>query len=210
VASIGILGGTFNPPHLGHLELARHAREELGLERVLLMPAGVPPHKHPDADPGRHHRLAMCRLAAEGSDRVSVCALELDRTGPSYTADTLTEIHARHPQSELTFIVGADTARTLPSWHEPATVLRLARLAVATRAGSGHDQVLQAITLAAGPDGEADAVAGTRFLEMAPIEISSSAARERIAAGLPLQDLLADAVSGYIAEHGLYSSAEAA
>jgi nicotinate-nucleotide adenylyltransferase len=206
VPSIGILGGTFNPPHLGHLALARHARAELGLERVMLMPAGVPPHKGPGADPGRDHRLAMCRLAAQGDEGISVCSMELERPGPSYTADTLSEIHARHPESQLTFIVGADTARTLPTWHEPAAVLRLARLAVATRGGSGRDEVLQAIALAAAPDGQQDAAASTRFLTMAPLEVSSSLARERIAAGQPVESLLGDAVSGYIAEHGLYGA----
>jgi nicotinate-nucleotide adenylyltransferase len=200
VSSIGILGGTFNPPHLGHLALARHARAELGLSRVLLMPAGAPPHKPRAADPGPEHRLAMCRLAAQGDDGVSVCGMELERPGPSYTADTLHEIHARHPEAELTFIVGADTARTLPSWHQPGSVLRLALLAVATRSGADRDQVRNAISRAAGSDGAAE----PRFLSMEPIDISSSLARERIAAGEPVAAMLNEAVAGYIAAHGLY------
>jgi nicotinate-nucleotide adenylyltransferase len=200
VASIGILGGTFNPPHLGHLAVARHAREELGLSRVLLMPAGAPPHKPGAADPGPEHRLAMCRLAAQGQDGISACAIELERPGPSYTADTLREIHARHPEAELTLIVGADTARTLPSWHQPGSVLGLARLAIAARSGADHDQVRTAICQAAGADGAAE----PRFLSMEPIEISSSLARERIASGEPVAAMLDEAVTDYIAAHGLY------
>jgi nicotinate-nucleotide adenylyltransferase len=97
---------------------------------VLLMPAHIPPHKSAEQDPGAQHRLNMCRLAADGEPGVSVCSLEIDRPGPSYTVDTLSAIHASHPDAELTFIVGADIARTLPAWREPAKVLELAHVAV--------------------------------------------------------------------------------
>src|SRR4029077_16362192 len=95
VAPVGILGGTFNPPHLGHLALAHHARAELGLARVLLMPAHTPPHKLPSADPGPAHRLAMCRLLAAGSEGVQACGLEVERGGRSYTVDTLRLLSGR-------------------------------------------------------------------------------------------------------------------
>ncbi len=205
MASIGILGGTFNPPHLGHLALARHAREELGLDRVVLMPASVSPFKAGTPDPGAEHRLAMACLAAQGADGVSVCTLELQRPAPSYTADTLKELHARDPEAELTFIVGADTARTLPSWREPASVLRLARLAVAARAGIERAEVQEAIASAAGESQAArTAGAATRYLAMKPFEVSSSIVRERAAAGRPLEPLVGAAVAGYIDQHGLY------
>ena len=161
---IGILGGTFNPPHRGHLALARHARDELSLERVLLMPVGSPPHKPGGEDPGAEHRLAMCRLAAAGEPAVEACALELERAGPSYTADTLEEIHDRHPEAELTFIVGADTARSLPGWHRPRRVLELAELAVAARSGSDREQVKAA--LAPGPSGSESAAAANSGVAM--------------------------------------------
>ena len=204
MARIGILGGTFNPPHRGHLALARHARDELSLERVVLMPVHTAPHKPGGADPGPGHRLAMCRLAAGSEPGVSACALELERGGPSYTADTLKEIHERHPEAELTFIVGADTARTLPSWHEPQGVLELAALAVAARSGTDRGQVMAALEAAAGATGPLR----VRFLEMAPIEASSSAARELLAAGKDATGMLSPEVADYVAEQGLYRDAK--
>src|SRR3979411_1086992 len=92
--SLGILGGTFNPPHLGHLQLARAAREQLGLDRVVLMPARIPPHKAPERDPGAQQRLAMCRLAIDGEPGLSACSLEIDRPGASYTVDPLHAIQS--------------------------------------------------------------------------------------------------------------------
>lgn len=200
--AIGILGGTFNPPHLGHLALARHAREELGLGRVLLMPVHTPPHKTAGADPGPEHRLRMCRLAVAGVEGVEASGLEVGRGGASYTVDTLSAIHAEHPDAGLSFIVGADTARTLGSWREPERLLSLTSLVVATRRGSSQEQVLETL-LGLGSAGE-QACERLRFLEMAPIEISSSAVRERVAEGGPVQELVGPAVAAYIAEHDLY------
>lgn len=199
--SLGILGGSFNPPHLGHLALARDARRELALERVLLMPLHTPPHKPGGEDPGPEHRLAMCRLAAAPEAGVEACALEVERGGPSYTADTLSEIDAACPESELTFIVGADTALSLPEWREPARVLSLARLAVASRPGSDRSQVQAALARVSLPDGRSPDVV---FLSMEPLEASSSQARERIATGRSVAGLLEPAVIAYIEEHGLY------
>lgn len=197
--SLGILGGTFNPPHLGHLAIARHALSELRLQRVALMPAGTPPHKPVERDPGCEHRLAMCRLLVDGCDGLTVCALETERDGPSYTVDTLTAIHASHPQAELTLIVGADIASTLPAWREPRRLLGLATLAVAARPGSRRRAVLEGLgTL--GEDARVD------FLHAPTIDVSSSQARERALAGKPIGELVGDAVAGYIAEHGLYGA----
>ena len=207
-SSIGILGGTFNPPHVGHLALARQARDELGLERVVLMPVHAP-HKPLSADPGPEHRLAMCRLASRDEPGMSACGLEVGRGGPSYTADTLAEIHASHPQAELTFIVGADTARTLSSWHEPATVMRLARLAIAEREGAEREQVLKALaSIEHGRERAENAASAPHFLAMSPIEASSSLIRRRVAEGVGIEDLVGRAVAGYIAEHGLYEIEE--
>jgi nicotinate-nucleotide adenylyltransferase len=206
---VGILGGTFNPPHLGHLAIARHARDELELERVLLMPARIPPHKPQAPDPGPEHRLRMCRLLIGEASRLSVCGLEAKRQGQSYTVDTLSGIHASHPDVELTFIAGADIVRTLPSWREPAKLLELADLAVATRAGTPRREVLDSVAplLDAGPRAEARAQPPrVRFLQMGVIEVSSSMVRGRVSRGEAIDDLVGMSVAGYIAEHGLYRS----
>ncbi len=195
--SIGILGGMFNPPHLGHLALARAAAEDLRLERVLLTPALVPPHKPAKWDPGAEHRLAMCRLAALGEPRLAVCTLELERPGPSYTVDTLKSIHASDPDAELTLIVGADMARTLGSWREPREILSLARLAVAERDGSTRKEVLDALS----PLGGADRIVSLR---MPPHDVSSSQVRRRLTAGEPIDGLVGPEVARYIFEHELY------
>ena len=202
-SSVGILGGTFNPPHLGHLELARHARDELGLGRVLLMPAHIPPHKRAERDPGAEHRLAMSLLLVDGEPGLSVCALEVQRAGPSYTVDTLEQIHASDPDSELTFIVGADIARTLPAWREPAKVLELAHLAVAERSGTSAEEVLETIATLRDASGLGGA-GEVRFLRMPVLGVSSSAVRDRVSRGQPVDRLVGPAVARYISEHDLY------
>lgn len=195
--SVGILGGMFNPPHAGHLALARAAAGDLGLERVLLTPVLIPPHKAAKWEPGADHRLQMCRLAVQGDARLGVCTLELERPGPSYTADTLRTIHASDPDAELTLIAGADMARTLGSWRDPREILKLARLAVAERAGLTRQEVLDALTPLGG---EARIV----FLEMPPHDVSSSLVRRRLTAGAPIGDLVGAEVARYISQHELY------
>jgi nicotinate-nucleotide adenylyltransferase len=204
VTRIGILGGTFNPPHLGHLALARCALRELEVERVVLMPAYGAPHKPAAEDPGAEHRLRMCRLAVgeQEDDGLACCALEVERAGPSYTVDTLRAMRASRPDDEPTFIVGADTARTLPSWREPEELLKLAGLAVAEREGAGRADVLAALAgLPSRSDGGSSSV---RFLKMPTVPVSSSLVRERVASGEPIAELVAPAVAGYIVENGLY------
>jgi nicotinate-nucleotide adenylyltransferase len=201
--SLGILGGTFNPPHLGHLAIARSALAELSLRRVALMPARTPPHKPIAEDPGSEHRLAMCRRLLESADgsshECSVCELELERDGPSYTVDTLRAIHASHPQAELTFIVGADIASSLAAWREPAELLELADLAVAARSGTDREAVLSAVTPLGGR-------AAIRFLDAPVLDVSSSMVRARAAAGEPIDQLVGAAVADYIERHGLYGA----
>jgi len=195
VDRLGILGGTFNPPHLGHLALARHAREELGLGRVLLMPARLSPGKPAGEEPNSAHpahRLEMCRLAAAGVEGVGACALELERDGPSYTVDTLRTLHAEHPDTELTFILGADVARTLPSWHESGDLSALARFAVALRVGGRPIVKAEPIGFP------------VNFLSMPVCNVSSSLVRERARRGEPVEELVGPAVASYIAAHGLY------
>jgi nicotinate-nucleotide adenylyltransferase len=193
---------------LGHLAVARNAREELGLECVVLMPAGSPLHKPAAEDPGAACRLAMCRLVAETVEGLSACAMEVDRGGPSYTVDTLRAIHATHRNAELTFIVGADTASTLASWREPAELLGLARLAVASRSGADRQQVLDTVAGLVGENADARELITSRvgFLTMDTIEVSSSSVRERARRGESVQELVGPAVAAYIADHDLYRS----
>lgn len=194
---IGVLGGMFNPPHVGHLALARAAVEDLGLDRVLLTPVRVPPHKPAKWDPGAEHRLRMCRLAVQGDARLEVCTLELERPGPSYTVDTLRSINASDPAAELTLIVGADMARTLGSWRDPREILGLARLAVAERDGSTRHVVLDALK----PLGGENRIV---FLQMPRHHVSSSLVRRRLTAGEPIDELVGAEVATYISEHQLY------
>ncbi|MHB1537732.1 MAG: nicotinate (nicotinamide) nucleotide adenylyltransferase [Solirubrobacteraceae bacterium] len=196
-----MLGGTFNPPHEGHLALARHALGELALERVLLVPSHTPPHKPTlggAADP--EQRLQMCRLAARGEEGVRVSACEVRRGGPSYAVDTLSEVHDANGDAELTLIMGADVALTLPTWRDPAALLRLARIAIAAREGSTPDGV---DALIAGIEREGGHACR---LAMPAVDVSSSLVRERAQAGLPLDGLVAERVASYIATHGLYSA----
>jgi nicotinate-nucleotide adenylyltransferase len=196
---LGILGGTFNPPHLGHLVCAQEAHAQLGLDRVLLMPARVPPHKRlaPGAPDGEQ-RFELCLLAIDDDERFGVSRVELDRPGPSYTVDTLRALRAADPQDELTFIVGGDMARGLPGWREPEQLLGLATLAVAERAGAAREDVRGELRPLAG----AERVA---FFDMPRIDVSSSMVRERVAVGRPIRYLVPDAVAQRIAAWGLYA-----
>jgi nicotinate-nucleotide adenylyltransferase len=200
---IGILGGTFNPPHLGHLVLAQEAYGELDLDQVLLVPAAIPPHKPVDAEPGPEHRLALCRLAVEDDDRFAVSDLELRRDGPSYTVDTLRQLTTQAPTNDLYLILGADIAAGLPQWREPERVLELATVAVTMRRGTPRESVQRALDKLAGGD-------RAEFFEMPRIGISSTMVRRRIRAGQPIQYFVPDGVLGYIGEHGLYEGRSAA
>jgi nicotinate-nucleotide adenylyltransferase len=198
MARTGLLGGTFNPPHVGHMLCAQEALTGLGLDRVLLIPVHTPPHKELEDEPGVEHRLALCRLAAAGAEAIEVSSLEADRPGPSFTIDTLRKLHERDPGNELTFILGADQASGLPGWREPAAILELAELGVAGREGVRDSDVLERLEVLPG------AAARVRFFSMPRIDVSSSMIRARVAEGLPLRWLVPDAVAAYIAEHGLY------
>lgn len=199
MARLGILGGTFNPPHLGHLVCASEAAAQLRLDRVLLTPVAIPPHKRACADPGPATRLELCRLAVRDAERLDVCALEVERGGPSYTVDTLRELHARDPEDELTFIVGGDIALGLPTWHEPEAVLGLATLAVAERSGAARADVAERLEEAF------PGVATLAFFDMPRIDVSSSDIRRRIASGEPIRYLVPEAVARRIEEGRLYA-----
>ena len=204
--SLGVFGGTFDPIHVAHLALAEEAADSLGLERVLFVPAGSPPHKPGVAVTPGADRLAMLRLAIAGNERFEVSRIELDREGPSYTVDTLEALAAGRssdgaPSDDtglITLILSADAFLGLRSWRQPRRVLELARLAVAPRDGYPE----------AGPDFLSthfpDLAGRAVFLDGPRIRLSASVLRERAAAGRSLRYLVPDAVAAYIGDHGLY------
>ncbi len=194
---IGVLGSAFNPPHLGHLALAQEALWQLGLREVVLVPTGQAPHKRIVDDPGRELRMAMTRLAAADDQRFSVSSLEVEREGPSYTYETLEMLAEEKGDTELVFVMGADAAVGLESWRNPERVVGLARIAVARRAGVSEADVGAALR-SLGAEGRAT------ILEMPQFGVSSSAVRERAAAGRPLRYLVPEPVARFIEEKGTY------
>jgi nicotinate-nucleotide adenylyltransferase len=197
MGDIGILGGTFNPPHMGHLVMAQEALDQLDLDRVVFMPVAVPPHKEAREDPGSEARLELCRLAVAGDERFEVSPLEVERGGASFTVDTLRELDDVEPEHDLTFIVGGDMAQSLPAWREPEAILALARLAVAEREGVRREDIARRLE----PLHDGSRVV---FFDMPRIDISSSSIRRRVAEGRPVRYLVPDAVAQAIDEHGLY------
>lgn len=192
---IGILGGTFDPIHVGHLAAAKAAMECADLDRVIFIPSATPPHRGP-AEAGADQRLEMTRLAVAGEPGFEVSDLEVHRGGSSYTVDTLRELQAAHPGDRLFLILGWDAAQLFHTWREPAEIRRLASTIVVARPGSGS---LTGDALAAAGLGEGDSVC-----ERETPDISASELRESFARGEPVGDCVPPAVERYIAEHGLY------
>ena len=197
-----MLGGAFNPPHIGHLALAQEAHARLGLDEVLLMPMARAPHRDIEPDPGAQVRLRMVELAVQGDLRLSASPLEVDRGGRSYTVDTLRALRDRGPADERFLILGGDAASALPSWREPEEVLRLATIAVVERGDWARDRVLEALD---GLEGAERVV----FFDMPRLDVSSSLVRQRAADALPVRYFVPDLVAEEIAERGLYTRAAA-
>jgi nicotinate-nucleotide adenylyltransferase len=186
---IGILGGTFDPPHLGHLVMASEACEALGLERLIWIPSAEHPFKRDRVRTPAETRLAMVRAAIQGDARFEASDLEMRREGPSYTVDTLRELTALHPGAELFLLVGADVVREMPDWREPMEVARLARIAAITREGEGI------------PDGSR---LPTRSVPVTRLDVSATEIRRRVAAGQTIRYLVPEAVLALIEADGLY------
>lgn len=207
--SLGVLGGTFNPIHVAHLRLGEAAREALGLERVLFVPAGDPPLKAAGVASAAH-RLEMVKLATADNPGFEVADLELSRAGPSYTVDTLDELRRRRPEEELWFVLGADAFSELESWYRPADLFERASFAVVARPGFADDPAdllppALAAELHPGPRGLVHSSGHeVRGVEFAPLGISSSDVRRRIARGASIRYLVPDDVIEYIQKHQLY------
>ena len=200
---VGVLGGTFDPPHLGHLILAQEAFQALGLSQVLFVPAGEPWRKAGRELSPREQRLAMVRLAIAGNPAFAVSTAEVDRAGASYTAQTLAELRGQFGQeTELFFIMGADSLADFPHWHEPLRILELACLAVAERSPLGDEGFEEGL-----PEELAAALRQrVVWLPMPLIAISASAVRERVRRGLAVRYWVPEAVEEYIRGHRLYAS----
>ena len=197
---LGVFGGTFDPPHVGHLLLAERAREELALERVLWVPAGDPWRKGGQQVTPSGQRVTMVERAIEDNVAFELCKVEVEHAGPSYSVDTLTEVHRRYRNAEVYLLLGLDALLDLPNWHEPARLLELATPAVATRGGERPappelDRRLPGLA------------ARVVWLEMPRIDLSGTELRRRAAAGGSLRYAVPEAVDTYIREQRLYQQA---
>lgn len=196
MSRIGILGGTFDPVHHGHLIMASYAAHDLALDRVLIMPAQTPPHKLGKTISPAEDRVAMVRLAIVPDSRLELSTLDLQSSEPSYTATLLNRAQAQHPGDELVFIIGADSLRDFPTWYRPDLIVQQAGLAIARRPGIEIDESML------------DAVPGLRerstVFTSPLIDISSTDIRDRVQAGKPITWLVPPSVEQYIVRHSLY------
>jgi len=197
------MGGTFNPIHFGHLAAAEAAREAFGLDRVIFIPSGHPPHKDPSQVIAAEHRFQMTLLATQDNPFFQVSRLEIDRPGPSYTVETLRRLRDLHPQAELFFITGADAVAELPSWRHYEEILRLSQVIAVTRPGytlpAEKDFPQRANGDAPGPR--------VLTLQVPAVAISSRDIRERVRLGLSIRYLVPEPVREYIYRHRLYLEA---
>lgn len=182
---VGILGGTFDPPHIGHLLLAADAMDALALDRVVFVPTGVQPLKIGEVVATPEQRLAMTELLIGDAATLTVDAIEIERPGLSFTVDTLREMARRSPADERVLLLGADAARTIARWRAPEDVSRLAEVVVLRR-------------------GEESAPPGYRTVASRRVNVSSTEVRERVRAGRSIRGFVPDAVRLYIARTGLY------
>ena len=196
---IGVLGGTFDPIHNGHLAVAGDVKDRLELTEVLFVPAGRPWLKADTAVSPSEHRLAMVQAAIAGIAHFSLSTVEIERAGPSYTLDTLTELRRRlNVGGDIYFIVGWDKLSELPRWRDPERIIRLCRLVAVPRPGVARPD------LAALEDGVPGITARAILLDGPYVDVSASDIRQRVARGLPIAGMVPPAVEKYIREQRLY------
>lgn len=201
-ARYGILGGTFDPPHLGHLVLAQEAYTALSLDKVWLVPAGQPPHKMGATHTAAEIRRQLVELAIAGDERFGLCTVELLRAGPSYTVDTLRELRASWgPHVWICLILGWDMVSYLPNWHDPAGVLeQVDQIAAAHRPGyQVSDEEVAGLARQI-----PDFLAKVKIFSVPQVDIAATTLRQRVGAGQPVRYLVPETVRRYIEEHGLY------
>jgi nicotinate-nucleotide adenylyltransferase len=198
----GILGGTFDPPHIGHLILAQEVYARLGLDRVWFIPTGVSPHKLGQPVTPAIHRVAMLERALADDARFDLLTLEIERPGPSYTVDTLRQLRMQWGlEAEITLILGWDMLIYLPQWRDPSGVVEsVDEIAAVHRPGADSSDALDDMF-----ERLPNLRGKLRTLSFPQLDISSTEIRERVAQGLPIRYLVSDVVSGYISAQGLYS-----
>ena len=189
---LGVLGGTFDPIHIGHVLLAQFAGEGLGLDQVLFVPAADPPHKEQCAA-SAEDRWAMVELAIEGFPSFAASRLELERAGKSYTIDTLRDLHRAHPETQLYLIIGADNVAPFSTWHNPQGILDLSTVVAGTRLSPREE---------ADPELERHLV----HIDTPVVQFSSTQIRQRLSQGLPIRYLVPEKVEEYIRRQGLYQA----
>lgn len=198
---IGIYGGTFNPIHKAHVYIINEFVKRIGLDKVIIMPTAVPPHKAAKELTDSRHRLEMCRLALRDieSESAEVSDLEITRGGLSYSSDTLTEIKKQRPEDDLYFLMGEDMFLTVERWHEAATIFKLAVLCASPRSGDGFERLLKHREYLAEKYG-----AKALVFDIPYIHVSSTEIRERLENKESIKGLVPEAVGKYIDDHGLY------
>ena len=194
---IGIFGGTFDPPHVGHLVIADQALTQLKLDAVWFMPAGQPPHKLNNLVSAAAHRVAMTRLAIANHAGFHLSTFDVDRPAPHYSATAIETLEQQHPQHDWCFIMGADSLVDLPRWHTPRRLIALATLAVAGRPGVHPDLT----EIERQVPGVSERI---RWVDAPLVDLSSSQLRHMASAGASLRYLVPDAVIDYIQQHNLY------
>lgn len=191
----GILGGTFDPPHIGHLSIAEAAIEHLGLDEVLFVPAHRSPFKRHRRQTPAPQRLEMLELLLAGNPRLAVCDIEIQRGGVSYTVETLTDLSFARP-ADYWLLMGSDCLSSFRQWKNPEKIVRLARLAVALRDFHSKEELLALLPV--------EIAEKVDFVPMKPVEISSTELRERAAQGLSLLPWVTPPIQRYIQENRLY------
>lgn len=194
---IGVFGGTFNPPHVGHLIAAEYAREGMGLDKILFVPSATPPHKRDMDIVEAHHRVEMLRRALLGNRHFEVCEIEIERGGVSFTVDTLEELGKRNPEDDLVLLVGGDLMAEFHTWKNPDQILGLAEIVVMTRPGA--TEVLSDLPVFRGR---------VRPCPVPLIDLSSTTIRRRIAGGKSIKYLVPTSVELYIVQQDLYRGRE--
>ena len=192
---LGVMGGTFDPIHYGHLFVAEEARGAAGLDRVLFVPSGTPPHKQYAGMASAEARYDMVRLATDANPHFDVSRIETDRGGRSYTLDTLREIRALYPESQIYFITGDDAALDILNWHEPYEIVRMATLLTVGRPGYARDKIFEL---------PQEIRASIRMIDSPQLDISSTDIRRRVGAGRSIRYMVPEDVRRYIDDNGLY------